>query len=628
MGRADIFPVVQNYGVDRWGSGYFGINTLGHACVRPDPDSDLQVDLFRLVGELLESGFSLPLLVRFSDILHHRVTALCASFSKAFRELDYAGRYTAIYPIKVNQQRSVVQEILAGGDGSAGLEAGSKPELMAVLAHSRDGGVIVCNGYKDREYVRLALIGQRMGYRLYIVIEKPSELQLVLRQAADLGVEPLLGVRLRLAASAKGKWQDSGGEKAKFGLTAAQVLSLVGQLREAGLLQRLQLLHWHIGSQIPDLRDIRRGMQEAARFYAELRRLGCSIRTVDAGGGLGVDYEGTGSRHFCSMNYSLDAYAHEVVKAFANICREQDLPPPDIFSESGRALTAHHAMLVVDVVDSDAAPEGAAEPPTLPDDPPEVLRALADELAGADSRPPTEVYQQARLSLDEAQDLFQQGRIDLRQRALAEQLFFAVCRRLLPRLREASRRHSELIDRLHERLADRLFCNFSIFQSLPDIWAIDQIFPLMPLHRLNETPDRRAILHDLTCDSDGYIGRYVVQDGVEASLPVHRPVAGEPYLLGVFLVGAYQEILGDMHNLFGDTNAVNLELDGKGGYRLGEAEQGDSVDELLGHVHFAPATMLAAYRRKLQLAGVEPALSQQLFRELQAGLQGYSYFEG
>ncbi len=627
MGRADLFPVIQNYAVDRWGGGYFGINPLGHACVRPDPDSDQQVDLYQLAGELQEAGFSRPVLVRFTDILRHRVAALCASFRKAFADLDYPASYTAIYPIKVNQQRSVVQEILAGGNGSIGLEAGSKPELMAVLALSPEAGVIVCNGYKDREYVRLALIGRRLGQRLYIVIEKLSELQLVLKESADLGVEPLLGVRLRLSSSAEGKWQDSGGEKAKFGLTASQVLSLVKQLESAGRLHCLQLLHWHVGSQIPNLSDIRHCAEEAARFYAELRRLRVNIGTVDAGGGLGVDYEGTGTRHFCSMNYSIDTYAHEVVKVFARICVEQDIPRPDIFSESGRALTAHHAMLVVDVIDNDPAPTAAAGPPPMPEDPPEVLRALSRELATLDNRPPTEVHQEARLSMEEVQDLFGRGRISLEQRAQAEALYFAICSRLLPCLQPESRRHRKLIERLNEQLADRLFCNFSIFQSLPDVWAIDQIFPLMPLQRLTETPDRRAILHDLTCDSDGYIRNYVVQDGLDPSLPVHRQIPGEPYLLGIFLVGAYQEILGDMHNLFGDTDAVNLELDGHGGYRLREPEKGDSIDQLLSYLHFSPAAMCAAYRSKLQQAGIEPVLAGQLFNELEAGLHGYSYFE-
>ncbi|MES9877901.1 MAG: biosynthetic arginine decarboxylase [Candidatus Sedimenticola sp. PURPLELP] len=624
--KADIHPVVQDYGISRWGGGYFGINSDGQVTVRPGRESALKIDLYQLADELRHSGLSLPVLVRFTDILHDRVAALCRSFSAAFDEFSYQGRYTAVYPIKVNQQRSVVEEILAKGSGCVGLEAGSKPELMAVLGQSLPGGVIVCNGYKDREYIRLALIGQRLGHKVYIVIEKLSELAIVLRESEDLDVVPLLGVRTRVSASAAGNWQESGGEKAKFGLTAGQLLELLGQLESAGMLDRLQLLHSHIGSQIPNLRDIRQCMDEVARFYGELRRLGADIRVVDVGGGLGVDYEGTATRRFCSMNYGSDAYAREVVKAISRICTEQELPYPDIFSESGRALTAHHAMLMVNVIDCEPAPPGIEEI-ALDEDVPEVLNTMKHQLEMADVHSPSEVYQEAEHGLGEARELFHHGEITLEQRSMAEGVFYGICRKLIPRLRAESRGDRELLDTLREKLADRLFMNFSLFQSLPDVWAIDQIFPLMPLHRLNEQPTRSGVLHDLTCDSDGFIGQYVDRDGVESTLPVHEVKPGEPYLFGIFLVGAYQEILGDMHNLFGDTDAVNLELDGKGGYRLTQPERGDSVDELLRYVHFAPERLLENYKGKLEAAGVNRDESRALFRELEAGLHGYTYFE-
>jgi len=623
---AERDAAVQTYGIARWGGGYFEIGPGGRLLARPQPSSPVTVDLYQVAHDIRAAGLGWPVLVRFTDILRDRVAALRGAFTRACAEFDYPGQYTAVYPIKVNQQRSVVEQILAGDAEGVGLEAGSKPELMAVLALSRPDGVVVCNGYKDREYIRLALIGRALGHRVYIVVEKPSELDLVLAEAAALGVEPLLGVRIRLASSAAGKWQNSGGEKAKFGLSAAQVLDLVERLRRADRLHCLRLLHSHIGSQIPNLRDIRRGVGEVARFFQELRRLGAAIEVVDVGGGLGIDYEGTGSRHYCSINYTLDGYAREVVKAVARVCTEHDLAPPAIFTESGRALTAHHAVLITNVIDREPAPSGAGDP-GLDEDAPEVLRGLAALAREADTAPPLELYQEARHALEEARDLFERGELTLEQRALAEQLYFAVCHRLRPRLLSTSRRQRELLDELNLQLAERVFCNFSLFQSLPDVWAIDQVFPVVPLHRLDEPPAVSGVLHDLTCDSDGCIDQYVDQDGVEATLPLHLPREGEDYLIGIFLVGAYQEILGDMHNLFGDTDAVNLALDDAGGYRLSQPERGDSVDELLRYVHFDPDQMLQTFRAKLRQVGVAERTADQFYDELKAGLFGYTYLE-
>jgi arginine decarboxylase len=617
---------LQNYGIARWGDGYFEIGPDGRLVARPRPSSPATVDLYQVAREVRSAGLSWPVLVRFTDILRDRVAALRGAFARACTELGYPGSYTAIYPIKVNQQRTVVEQVLAGGNGGVGLEAGSKPELIAVLAMSRPDGVVVCNGYKDREYIRLALIGRALGHRVYIVVEKPSEVELVLAESADLGVEPLLGVRIRLSSSAAGKWQNSGGEKAKFGLSATQVLDLLDRLRAAGRLQCLRLLHSHIGSQIPTLRDIRRGVGEVARFFQELRRLGAAIDVVDVGGGLGIDYEGTGSRHYCSINYTIDDYAREVVKAIGRVCEEHDLPPPAIFTESGRALTAHHAVLITNVIDREPAPAGIRDPREA-DDAPEALHALAELVREADSAPPLELYQEARHGLDEAHDLFERGEITLEERALGEQMYFAICHRLRPRLLSTSRRQRDLLDALNEQLAERVFCNFSLFQSLPDVWAIDQVFPVVPLHRLNEAPEVSGVLHDLTCDSDGCINQYVDQDGVEATLPLHASKPGEEYLIGIFLVGAYQEILGDLHNLFGDTDAVDLELDAAGGYRLSQPERGDSIEEMLRYVHFDPDQMLQSFRDKLRHAGIAERTADEFYGELKAGLYGYTYLE-
>jgi arginine decarboxylase len=611
------------YAVRRWGEGYFRVGEAGHLCVRPDPEAAGEVDLYRLEEELTRAGLSLPVLVRFNDILRHRVRRLRSAFDRAREELHYGGRYTTAYPIKVNQQRSVVEQIVA--DGSTGLEAGSKPELMAALTLARAGSLVVCNGYKDREYIRLALIGRRLGLQVYIVIEKLHELPLILEEAERLGVEPLLGVRVRLAVSTAGKWQNSGGEKAKFGLSSSQVLTLVERLRAAGRLTWLVMLHAHLGSQIPNLLDIRKGLQEVARYFAELRLLGAAIDTVDVGGGLGVDYEGSGTRHFCSMNYGLDDYARAVVGLFGQTCAERGLPQPNLISESGRALTAHHSLLITNLIEREAAP-GIGIEPNATDRENRLLRGLA-EILEQPERSPLEAFDQAQDLRYQMLEAFEQGTAGLAERARAEELFFALCRSLRLRLDLNSRRQRELLDRINLLLSEKLFMNFSLFQSMPDVWAIEQIFPIVPLQRLDEVPTQRGVIHDLTCDSDGCIEHYVDQDGVEASLPIHARREGEPYLLGVFLLGAYQEILGDIHNLFGDTDAVNVELDGDGGYRLLEPERGDSVDELLSYVHFSPPAMLAELRRKLEDAGLEPAAVESWFLELEAGLYGYTYLE-
>ena len=614
------------YNITHWGEGYFGINEAGHASVYPRRDPACAIDLDTLARELSGHGLSLPVLLRFNNILHERVDTLTRAFDQAMAEEGYAGDYTAVYPIKVNQQRSVVEEIVQYGGERVGLEAGSKPELMAVLALVAPGGTIICNGYKDREYIRLALIGRALGHQIYIVVEKLSELEMVLQESAELGIAPLLGVRLRLASIGVGKWQNSGGEKSKFGLSAAQLLAAVERLRGAGQLSQLKLMHVHLGSQLANIRDIQRGVREVGRFYSELRALGVPLEIVDLGGGLGIDYEGTRSRSACSMNYSISEYANNIVHTLREVCSEHELPHPQLMTESGRALTAHHAVLVTNVLDVERVPDGGAgEAPQ--EEAPSILHDMWEGLQNGANYPALELYHDAVNWLSQAQAMYLHGVIDLQQRARAEQLYYALCHTLVARLQPGVRAHREALDELQEKLADKLFCNFSLFQSLPDVWGIKQVFPIMPLQRLNEEPTRRAVVEDLTCDSDGRVDLYVDSEGVNSTLRAHEMVAQSTYLIGFFLVGAYQEILGDMHNLFGDTDSVNVVLEPGGGYRLEHAERGDSVDDLLRYVHFDTPMLVERYRQKLAQSGLPEATREAYLAQLLAGIEGYTYFE-
>ena len=622
------------YNFARWGNGYFDANEQGHLVARPDANPHSPgIDLHALAEQLHQQGLSLPVLVRFTDILHDRLDRLCSAFTQAIATDAYQGRFTAVYPIKVNQQQSVVHELLSHGAGRMGLEAGSKPELMAVIAlSSTDHGTIICNGYKDREYIRLALIAQQLGHNIIIVLEKPLELDLVIAEAKRLNIKPQLGIRVRLASIGRGNWQNTGGEKSKFGFSAAQLLRVIDILKGADMLDCLMLLHCHMGSQLANIRDIQQGLREIGRYYAELHALGINIRCVDVGGGLGIDYEGTASRSVCSINYGLQEYANNVVHALWESCQEHDLPHPDIITESGRALTAHHAVLLTEVIDVEQVTHTAdigapgEDAPLILQDLWHGLQHLLSEPRGSE-RTLMESHHDSQHWLAEAQSMYLHGLLNLAQKAQAEQLYMAICTALRERLNPLSRSHREILDELNEKLADKVFCNFSLFQSLPDVWAIEQIFPIAPLDRLQEAPTRRGTLQDITCDSDGRIDRYVDQEGIESSLPLHAMKPGEPYRLGIFLVGAYQEILGDMHNLFGDTNAVNVCLNPDGSYRLEASQLGDTVDEVLRYVHFEPDDLLAAYRRQLSTSTLDAATQAAYLRELEEGLQGYTYLE-
>lgn len=612
------------YNIPQWSEGYVDVNDAGHLTVQPFRTGPA-VDLAELAIALQKEGLDLPVLVRFTDILRDRVDALTGAFAQVIAEYGYRGHYTGVYPIKVNQQKSVVEAIIGHGAERVGIEAGSKPELAAVLGLARPGSVIVCNGYKDRAYIRRALIGQKIGHQVYIVVEKLSELPLVIEESKNLEVAPLIGLRVRLANMSESTQQNTGGEKSKFGLTTPQILTALRLMREAGLGDAVRMIHFHLGSQVANVQDIARGMREAARFYVELRRLGAPIDMVDVGGGLGVDYEGTKSRSHCSMNYGLRDYARSIVRTLQQVCAEAGEPEPNLISESGRALTAHHAVLIANVVDSEVIGYPTLAAPAT--DAAAVLHELHDALAEIADRGALETLHEADGLLAEAHAQYAEGKLSLPERAAAEQFTHAIARAAIPLLDATVRAHREALERLRERLSAKYFCNFSVFQSVPDAWAIDQVFPILPIHRLDERPTERVRLCDLTCDSDGRLDAYVDREGLTSTLALHTLKEDEPYLLGFFMVGAYQEILGDMHNLFGDTNAVNVVLDesAAGGWRLDDPEYGDRTDELLRYVHLAPEELTQAYRKKFAATSLPAATRNALLAELEAGLSGYTY---
>jgi arginine decarboxylase len=622
------------YNIEGWGDGYFDINEAGRVFVRPDRrHQDRTLDLYELAQDLEAQGIPLPVLVRFSEILQSRIESLHARFERAITEFEYTGGYTTVYPIKVNQQRHVVEEIVQFGAATGvGLECGSKPELQAVLALSElTDHLIICNGYKDEEFMRLALMGQKLGHRVFIVIEQLSELDVLLQAAEAIGVTPTIGVRIKLSSEGAGRWAQSGGEKSKFGLNASQLMTLVDRLTALGKSDILKLIHFHLGSQITDIRYIKRGLGEVARFYIELRKLGLDITHVDVGGGLGVDYDGSQSTAQASVNYSLQEYANDVIYTMAEACRESDLAMPHIISESGRALTAHHALLLMSVIDV----ESQADPvlPELREEDHQLLHEMVEDLNALAGKKPAarkvrEVYHDATFDKEKAQALFNSGVLSLRERALAERIHLCTINALARIVRQRPDQFSDIATDVEALLVDRYFCNFSLFQSLPDAWAIDQLFPIMPIHRLHEHPTRSGTLQDITCDSDGKIDRFIGGQTGRASLPLHPFSDDEQYLLGVFLTGAYQEILGDLHNLFGDTNAVHVRL-GERGYEVTDLVHGDTVTEVLNYVQFRASDLLATFRRKVQAArGITREEANMFIAEYVAGLEGYTYLEG
>jgi arginine decarboxylase len=611
----------HTYSVAHWSEGYFDVDAQGLVIARPCGAEGPSVALATVIEQALGRGLKLPLLMRFVDILGHKLGRLQQAFARAMAEYEYGGGYTAIYPIKVNQHASVAGELVAAGTSGFGLEAGSKPELIAVLALSR-GGVVICNGYKDREFIRLALIGRKLGLETFIVIEKPSELEIALEEAAALGVEPGFGVRMRLASLGAGKWQNTGGDKAKFGLSPRQVLDLVARLEAVGKLGCLQLLHFHMGSQISNVRDIAGGMREATRYLVELSRLGVSVRYMDVGGGLAVDYEGTRSRSECSMNYGLDQYAATIVAPLAEACAEAGLEPPHILTEAGRAMVAHHAVLVANVSEVETAPAGAVPPPRSNEPP--VIRHLREVLAEIDRRPALELYHEAQHHLSEGHALYALGALDLSSRALLDDLYYAIAHAVRTRLKPDERAHRQALDELGQKLVDKYFVNFSVFQSMPDVWGLDQVFPIMPIERLGERPRQHGVLADLTCDSDGRIDHYVDSEGVDTSLPLHALAHGTSYRLAMFMVGAYQETLGDIHNLFGDTDSVDVRLTA-GGFAIEHARRGDTADRVLAMVGYEPNDLRMRFARRIANAKLPRSEAERIHAALEAGLTAYTY---
>ncbi|GKV94818.1 biosynthetic arginine decarboxylase [Pectobacterium aroidearum] len=631
MNDRNASEMLRTYNIAWWGNNYYDVNELGHISVCPDPDvPEARVDLARLVKDMQRDNHQrLPALFCFPQILQHRLRSINAAFKQARESFGYEGGYFLVYPIKVNQHRRVIESLANSGE-PLGLEAGSKAELMAVLGHAgMTRTVIVCNGYKDREYIRLALIGEKLGHKVYLVIEKMSEIRLVLEEAERLNVVPRLGVRARLASQGSGKWQSSGGEKSKFGLAAIQVLQLVEMLREAGKLDSLQLLHFHLGSQLANIRDIATGVRESARFYVELHKLGVNIQCFDVGGGLGVDYEGTRSQSDCSVNYGLNEYANNVIWGIGDACNEHGLPHPTVITESGRAVTAHHTVLVSNIIGVER--NEFSEPTEPEEDAPRALESLwstwKEIKQPGKRRSLREWLHDSQMDLHDVHTQYTHGMLDLTQRAKAEQLYLSICQMIQEQLDPSNRAHRPVIDELQERMADKLYVNFSLFQSMPDAWGIDQLFPVLPLEGLDKPPERRAVLLDITCDSDGTIDHYVDGDGIATTMPMPPYDPENPPLLGFFMVGAYQEILGNMHNLFGDTSTVDVFVFQDGTVEIEESDEGNTVADMLEYVQLDPKVLMTRFRDQVKETDLDAELQAQFMEEFETGLYGYTYLE-
>ena len=624
------------YRVPLWSSGYFRVNERGSLEARPagpnlesGPELGIGIDLHQLLEEIQHRGIRTPILLRFDGILRARVRELNTAFDRARAEYGYTAPYRGVFPIKVNQQRHVVEALLEEGRlHGMGLEVGSKPELLAVMARLAVAGMLViCNGYKDREYVETALLCSKLGVEVVLVIEKESELGTILDVSEELGTEPCIGVRSKLSVAGAGRWMESGGDRSKFGLTARQIVRVVEALEERGMLHTLQLLHFHLGSQITHIRALKDALRESTRLYLELRAMGAPIRFFDVGGGMGVDYDGTATSAESSANYSVQEYANDVVYQLAEACREAGTDQPTIITESGRALVSHHAVLVTEVLGvSDYSTVGI--PGDVEDDEHEFVRDFASICRDVNGSNFQETYHDAVQIRDEAMMLFRVGQLGLRDRARVEEFYWRTCEKIL-RICRALEDPPEDLQGLERDLADTYFVNCSIFQSMPDSWAIQQLFPVLPLHRLDEAPTRRAVLADITCDSDGKIDRFIEAGGPKSTLELHALRENEPYYLGFFLVGAYQEILGDMHNLFGDTNVVHVDVTEDGRPRINHVVRGDRVQEVLSYVEYFEDELIASLRQRIEAAieggRLTPEESARLLHRYEAGLSGYTY---
>ncbi len=618
------------YNVKGWGASYFGINDKGHVVVTPLKDG-VEVDLRELVDELALRDVTAPMLVRFPDILDNRIEKISHCFKRAAEEYDYKAQNFIIYPIKVNQMRPVVEEVVSHGKKyNLGLEAGSKPELHAVIATNMDSdSLIICNGYKDESYIELALLAQKMGKRIFLVVEKMNELRLIAKVAKTLNLRPNIGIRIKLASSGSGKWEQSGGDASKFGLTSSELLEALDFLKEKKMEDCLKLIHFHIGSQVTKIRHIQTALVESSQFYVQLHRLGFNVEFVDIGGGLGVDYDGTRSgTNEGSVNYSIQEYVNDAISTLVDISNKNKIPHPNIITESGRALSAYHSVLIFDVLETAHLPEWDDDIDIKPEDH-ELVRELYSIWDKLNQNTMLEAFHDAEQIRDESLNLFSHGLVDLQTRAQIECLYWSVMHEVNHIAQNLKHTPDELRG-LPKLLADKYFCNFSLFQSLPDSWSIDQIFPIMPLQRLDEKPDKEATLQDITCDSDGKIASFITTRSVSNYLPVHSLKPKEHYYLGVFLVGAYQEILGDMHNLFGDTNAVHISVDEKG-YSIDQVIDGETVAEVLDYVQFSPKKLVRTLETWVSKSVKEGKISvdegKEFLSNYRSGLYGYTYLE-
>ncbi len=618
------------YHVPRWGNGYFSIQPDGHLHVHPDKDPQRSIDLKKLVDRLQMRGLNLPILLRFNGILRNRLSEIRQVFDQAIADHKYQGKYSCVYPIKVNQQRHVVEEILKYGSRSGvGLEAGSKPELLAVVAMTGPHTPVICNGFKDAEFIEMALLAQKIGRLVIPVVERYNELDLILRYAEKVGVRPLLGMRIKLSSKGSGRWQSSAGYRSKFGLSVGEMLRALEALKQRGLQDCFQLLHFHLGSQITNIRHVKTALIEASRVYADLVKRGAGLKYLDVGGGLGIDYDGSQTNFESSVNYTLQEYANDVVYHIQTVCEDANIPHPTIISESGRAVAAFHSVLVFGVMGVGGHAVEENLPADIPDEYEQPLHDLRLTLQELSIRNVLEGYHDAQQALEAALNLFSAGYLPLDQRCLAESLFFAICHKIR-KLTDEMDVVPEDLQGLDRMLSDTYFCNFSLFQSMPDSWAIKQLFPILPIHRLTERPTRHAVLSDITCDSDGKIEQFIDRRDIRRTLLLH-PYDGAPYYLGAFLLGAYQEILGDLHNLFGDTNAAHISLDDDGQVMVENIIKGDSVNEVLHYVQFDGRELID----RLQ-AAVDAAIREGRIDHKQAGafvhfyedaLNGYTYLE-
>ena len=618
------------YNIKGWGVNFFGVNEKGHVYVTPKKNN-VQVDLKEVVDELAAAHISAPLLLRFPDILDTRIQSTAACFEKATKEYNFKGDHYIVFPIKVNQMRPVIEEIIShGAKYNIGLEAGSKPELHAVLAQHMDSdSIVICNGHKDQNFIEMALLAQKMGKRLFLVIEKLPELRIIAETAAKLNVRPNLGIRIKLASSGAGKWQESGGDASKFGLNSSELLLALEMLDKMGLRDCLKLIHFHIGSQITKIRRISTALREAAQYYVQLHQMGFGIEFVDCGGGLGVDYDGTRSSNSeSSVNYSIQEYVNDCVYTFVDAADKNNIPHPTLISEGGRSLAAHHSVLILDVLESVSAPQ-------MPEDfqPGENDHQLVHDLTEIwdklSTRSMLEDWHDAEDIREEALDLFRHGIIDLKTRAQIESLYWAITHEV-SELAHHQKHVPDELRSLDKQMADKYFCNFSLFQSMPDSWGIDQLFPIMPIQRLDEQPTRSAQIQDITCDSDGKVATYVNGGQQTSYIPLHPIKQGEHYYIGVFLVGAYQEILGNMHNLFGDTNAVHISVDDNG-YHIDKTIDGETVADVLEYVQYSPKNLVRRLEiwvaKSVKECKITLEEGKEFISNYRAGLYGYTYLE-